>query len=133
MTKKGKHIASTNDPFGNIVITTSTTWKHIEEKHPEMAGKLNDVQGAIASPDAIRPSTLVDTAFGLEKSSAGETIRVLVDYGTPDLFDGTSQAYVSTAYPDDPAIPSAVGDTIWTSTSKTTVAESKEQKDEEQP
>ena len=127
MTKKGKKIATISDPFGNIVHTTSKTWKHIETGHPDMAGRLDDVQAAISQADRVRPSTKefeTDTAFALEKSfSTTDEIRVLVAYGTANLFDGTAEGYVSTAYPPSPAYSSAVGDVMWETGTGTTAAD----------
>jgi hypothetical protein len=38
---------------GNLIRLTDERWLHIVEGHPEMAGHLNDVLFAIASPDRI--------------------------------------------------------------------------------
>jgi hypothetical protein len=38
---------------GKVIRLTDERWLHIVEGHPEMAGHLNDVLFAIASPDKI--------------------------------------------------------------------------------
>jgi hypothetical protein len=122
MTKKGKQIATTNDPLGNFIITTDATWKHIQERRAAegVVMQLSEVQEAISGAQVIRETTQQFPAFGYSKAEDAGGVRVIVAFGTSNLFDGTATGYVSTAYPNDPNIISAVGKIIWSAPAATT-------------
>jgi hypothetical protein len=56
-------IFTTSEPRGNQVICAQSTWEtHVLKGHPQMHGRLADVQKAISDPDKIRESTIRNDA-----------------------------------------------------------------------
>lgn len=43
-------------PLGFVVRTTSPHWKFLQQKHPDVAGRLADVEGCLAAPAQVRRS-----------------------------------------------------------------------------
>lgn len=134
MTKKGKPISSTNDPLGNLIVMTDETWKHIEERRAseDVVMQLSDVMGTIADAQLIRETTQSFPAFGYAKDENAGGTRVIVSFSTANIFDGTAKGYVSTAYPNDPNIKSAVGNIIWSATATTAAPEADSESKEAQ-
>lgn len=124
MTKKGKVLASTNDPLGNLVLITDNTLRHIKERRAAegVVIELGQVQRTVTNAGIIRETTREFPAFGYSETDESGGLRVIVAFGTYNLFDGTATGYVSTAYPNDPAIRSAVGKIIWTAPATTDAA-----------
>src|SRR5437879_1430820 len=108
MTKKGKPLFATKDPWGTIVVLTDKTWKHIKE-HPGMTATTSEIQTIVESPEQIRESKLPFPAFGFEGSTNTGEIRIMIAYETANLFTAQADAYVSTAYPITPGYVNAVG------------------------
>ena len=47
-------VLQATDPLGNRVVLHAERWRHIVERHPDMAGRLNELRAAIERPTLIQ-------------------------------------------------------------------------------
>jgi len=93
------------DPRGNIVICAQSVWDgHIAKYHPEMKGRIGDIESALVDPDAIRQSKARPNAEIFEWIAADTMqIRVAVTFDVIALAPhGQTMGKVNSAYPVDP-------------------------------
>lgn len=43
-------------PLGFVVRTTAAYWQRLTAKHPDMAGRLEEIKAALATPEQVRQS-----------------------------------------------------------------------------
>ncbi len=95
-------IFTTSEPRGNQVICAQSTWEsHVLKGHPEMHGRLGDVQKAISDPDKIRESATRNDAQIFEYvCSDSVQIRVVATFDDISLMEvGQTTAKMNSAFP----------------------------------
>jgi hypothetical protein len=62
----------TTDVFGQSVVGSLSAWDHIEKRHPEMAGRENEVKAAIERPISVHAGNMSgDKKFYGQQIAAG--------------------------------------------------------------
>lgn len=96
-------IQSTLAPAGQEVILTAASWRHIVNRHPEMAQYRDAVIEVISNPDAVledpRPGR---QRFYREGLGPSRLLRVIVDFNQRPALIVTAHGYRK-ELPSDPS------------------------------
>lgn len=98
----------TRDRLGREVTLTETRQAHILLKHPQVAGRLDDIRAVVETPDAVHADARYDRRENHYRwIAAGGRIKVVVIY-RPVPPQGTWAGEVVTAYPVKQVDPAEV-------------------------
>jgi hypothetical protein len=92
------------DVFGQTVVGSFSAWDHLQRRHPEMAGRENDVRAAIERPVSVHVGqTNADRLFRGERFQSGFWTGnfpvVVVTYSGSAGLGFLNTAYLSTLEP----------------------------------
>jgi len=92
------------DVFGKTVVGSFSAWDHVQRRHPEMAGRENEVKSAIERPTSVHQGdTPSDQVFRGELIQGGfwkgSFAVAVVTYGAKGGSGFLKTAYLSTLEP----------------------------------